>query len=64
MYEMQDLVMAMLKVISPLDALAMHYQNVKLAAQAKYPIVSKSGWSLEQLPVAEAAIKVADLGLT
>lgn len=47
-----------------LDALAMHYQSVKLAAQQAKPIFAAYVASVETVPVAEAAIKVADLGLT
>ncbi|EKO3792371.1 family 20 glycosylhydrolase [Vibrio metschnikovii] len=64
-YEMQDLVVAYAQGdITALDALAMHYQNIKLAAQQAKPIFAANVASLETVPVAEAAIKVADLGLT
>ncbi|EKO3582125.1 family 20 glycosylhydrolase [Vibrio metschnikovii] len=64
-YEMQDLVVAYAQGdITALDALAMHYQNIKLAAQQAKPIFAANVASVETVPVAEAAIKVADLGLT
>ncbi|WP_332402868.1 beta-N-acetylhexosaminidase [Vibrio metschnikovii] len=64
-YEMQDLVVAYAQGdITALDALAMHYQNISLAAQQAKPIFAANVASVETVPVAEAAIKVADLGLT
>lgn len=64
-YEMQDLVVAYAQGdITALDALAMHYQNIKLAALQAKPIFAANVASVETVPVAEAAIKVADLGLT
>ncbi|WP_045419091.1 beta-N-acetylhexosaminidase [Vibrio campbellii] len=64
-YEMQDLVAAYSQGdTAALDALAMHYQSVKLAAQQAKPIFAANVASVETVPVAEAAIKVADLGLT
>lgn len=64
-YEMQDLVAAYAQGdTAALDALAMHYQSVKLAAQQAKPIFAANVASVETVPVAEAAIKVADLGLT
>ncbi|WP_217528560.1 beta-N-acetylhexosaminidase [Vibrio metschnikovii] len=64
-YEMQDLVVAYAQGdITALDALAMHYKNIKLAAQQAKPIFAANVASVETVPVAEAAIKVADLGLT
>ncbi|HHB1596137.1 TPA: family 20 glycosylhydrolase [Vibrio campbellii] len=64
-YEMQDLVAAYTQGdTAALDALAMHYQSVKLAAQQAKPIFAANVASVETVPVAEAAIKVADLGLT
>ncbi|MHA2726604.1 beta-N-acetylhexosaminidase [Vibrio campbellii] len=64
-YEMQDLVAAYAQGdTAGLDALAMHYQSVKLAAQQAKPIFAANVASVETVPVAEAAIKVADLGLT
>ena len=64
-YEMQDLVAAYAQGdTAVLDALAMHYQGVKLAAQQAKPIFAANVASVETVPVAEAAIKVADLGLT
>lgn len=64
-YEMQDLVVAYAQGdTTALDALAMHYQNIKLAAQQAKPIFAANVASVETVPVAEAAIKVADLGLT
>ncbi|EKO3921124.1 beta-N-acetylhexosaminidase [bacterium 19MO03SA05] len=64
-YEMQDLVVDYAQGnITALDVLAMHYQNIKLAAQQAKPIFAANVASVETVPVAEAAIKVADLGLT
>ncbi|WP_434529495.1 beta-N-acetylhexosaminidase [Vibrio sp. K4] len=64
-YEMKDLVAAYAQGDkAALDALAMHYQSVKLAAQQAKPIFAANVASLETVPVADAAIKVADLGLT
>ena len=64
-YEMKDLVAAYAQGdTAVLDALAMHYQGVKLAAQQAKPIFAANVASVETVPVAEAAIKVADLGLT
>ncbi|EKM24428.1 family 20 glycosylhydrolase [Vibrio sp. HENC-03] len=64
-YEMQDLVAAYAQGdTAALDALAMHYQSVKLAAQQAKPIFAANVASVETVPVADAAIKVADLGLT
>ncbi|WP_061035544.1 MULTISPECIES: beta-N-acetylhexosaminidase [Vibrio] len=64
-YEMQDLVAAYAQGdTAALDALAMHYQSVKLAAQQAKPTFAANMASVETVPVAEAAIKVADLGLT
>ncbi|WP_282252451.1 beta-N-acetylhexosaminidase [Vibrio campbellii] len=63
-YEMKDLVAAYSQGdTAALDALAMHYQSVKLAAQQAKPIFAANVASVETVPVAEAAIKVADLGL-
>jgi hexosaminidase len=42
----------------------MHYQSVNLAAQQAKPIFAANVASVETVPVAESAIKVADLGLT
>ncbi|WP_186175536.1 beta-N-acetylhexosaminidase [Vibrio jasicida] len=64
-YEMQDLVAAYAQGDkTALDALAMHYQSVKLAAQQAKPLFAANVASVETVPVADAAIKVADLGLT
>ncbi|UTZ44043.1 beta-N-acetylhexosaminidase [Vibrio campbellii] len=64
-YEMKDFVAAYAQGDkAALDALAMHYQSVKLAAQQAKPIFAANVASLETVPVADAAIKVADLGLT
>lgn len=64
-YKMKDLVAAYAQGDkAALDALAMHYQSVKLAAQQAKPIFAANVASVETVPVAEAAIKVADLGLT
>ena len=64
-YEMKDLVAAYAQGDkAALDALAMHYQSVKLAAQQAKPIFAANVASVETVPVADAAIKVADLGLT
>jgi len=64
-YEMKDLVAAYAQGDNTaLDALAMHYQSVKLAAQQAKPIFAANVASVETVPVADAAIKVADLGLT
>ncbi|MFH0273562.1 family 20 glycosylhydrolase [Vibrio jasicida] len=64
-YEMQDLVAVYAQGDkTALDALAMHYQSVKLAAQQAKPIFAANVASVETVPVAESAIKVADLSLT
>ncbi|MFZ3418723.1 beta-N-acetylhexosaminidase [Vibrio harveyi] len=64
-YEMKDLVAVYAQGDkTALDALAMHYQSVKLAAQQAKPIFAANVASVETVPVAESAIKVADLSLT
>lgn len=63
-YEMQDLVTAFaLGDKAALDALARHYDTVKLAAQQAKPIFAKNIASVETVPVTEAAVQLAELGL-
>ncbi|NAX21542.1 beta-N-acetylhexosaminidase [Vibrio sp. V39_P1S14PM300] len=63
-YEMQDLVTAFAQGDkAALDALSWHYDTVKLAAQQAKSIFAKNIASVETVPLTEAAVQLAELGL-